>query len=93
VKQRSGDLTKAEREKYLERYALFKQKGWAGRYWGLFSKAFTDRVGYQCANYHHKLVKEGVLQDDGPGKRGGGRSDESDVGSPLPPNNPISAIH
>lgn len=51
-------------EAFMARYDEFVREGWIiGTAWGLFSKAVPGFVGYQCANYYRKLVKDGNLED------------------------------
>eukprot|EP01087_Luapelamoeba_hula_P017974 TRINITY_DN5727_c0_g1_i3.p1 TRINITY_DN5727_c0_g1~~TRINITY_DN5727_c0_g1_i3.p1 ORF type:complete len:318 (-),score=86.81 TRINITY_DN5727_c0_g1_i3:113-1066(-) len=64
VPQRSNDLNSEENDLFMERYFEFKDNGWrVGSSWGLFSKSIPGRVGYQCANYYRKLLKQRVLED------------------------------
>ncbi|KAL6050687.1 hypothetical protein QOT17_019662 [Balamuthia mandrillaris] len=65
VKQASGGIKGAEAKAWMDRYNEFKSKGWqVGSSWGLFSKGLPHRVGYQCANYYRKLVKERKLPNE-----------------------------
>ncbi|KAL6062675.1 Myb-like DNA-binding domain containing protein [Balamuthia mandrillaris] len=65
VKQASGGIKGAEAKAWMDRYNEFKSKGWqVGSSWGLFSKGLPHRVGYQCANYYRKLVRERKLPNE-----------------------------
>ncbi|KAL6050740.1 Myb-like domain-containing protein [Balamuthia mandrillaris] len=65
VKQAAGGIKGAEAKAWMDRYNEFKSKGWqVGSSWGLFSKGLPHRVGYQCANYYRKLVRERKLPNE-----------------------------
>jgi len=60
----STEQKQENHEAFMARYKEFVREGWIiGTAWGLFSKAVPGFVGYQCANYYRKLVKDGLLKD------------------------------
>ena len=59
-KQRMGAFSASEEKQFFER---LKECGTKGGKWGLFSIPFVGRVGYQCANFYRKLVKEGRVTE------------------------------
>ncbi|ORE01153.1 hypothetical protein BCV72DRAFT_217833 [Rhizopus microsporus var. microsporus] len=63
--QHNGSWSKEEKKRFMERYQEWIDKGIRiGTMWGIFSKAFPHRVGYQCMSYYRSLVKKGILKDE-----------------------------
>lgn len=65
--QKNGAWSSDEKKVFLERLEEMRKKYGpnSSPQWGIFSMQIKGRVGYQCANYYRKLVKDGEITDDG----------------------------
>ena len=58
----TGPFGKIEKEKFFMRLNDFKGHLHSlHQLWGLFAVPLKGRVGYQCSNFHRKLVQEGTV--------------------------------
>lgn len=65
--QKNGPWSSDEKEMFMQRLNEMREKYGpnASPQWGIFSMQIKGRVGYQCANFYRKLVKNGEITDEG----------------------------
>jgi len=92
-KQKNGGWSHEEKTLFLNR---MKELGGIDYKWGIFSMSIPGRVGYQCANFYRKLIKDNEIQDPnyifnekgepvyiGKGGKKGHVDDETDIKQPT----------
>jgi len=58
--QKNGHWTQEEKQLFFKR---MNELGGIDYKWGIFSMSIPGRVGYQCANFYRKLIKDGEVKD------------------------------